>query len=106
MFLEIINISNLTESTHKGHYYRLIQLKSDKGEFFRMFLDPTFRNYARWKRYLKVGNRLMGNFIFKTPDILDADSYIFLLDGKKLKEMEASKPPKTLEEASKLGIFG
>jgi len=106
MFLEIIHIGKLTESKIKGHSYRLVNLKSDKGEFFRMFLDPQYRNYKRWSRYLKVGNRFGGNWKFKSTDILDADSFFFLMDGKKLAEYEKSKPPETLEQMSRLGIFG
>lgn len=106
MFLEIIKIGELEESKIKGHSYRLISLKSDKGEFFRMFLDPQYRNWKRWRRYLKVGNRFAGNFRFKSHDILDADSYFFLMDGKRLEESEKSKAPETLEECAKLGIFG
>ena len=40
-------------------------------------LVPKFRNYARWKNFLKVGTKLKGLYL-KRSDTVDADSMISL----------------------------
>jgi hypothetical protein len=107
MFIEITKISELQPSERqKGHYYRQVYFKTKEGKTLWTYLDPYDRNWHRWRKWLKIGNRLVGDFKMINKSVVDADSYFFPITASKVKEMEKSKPPETLEQAAKLGIFG
>lgn len=53
-------------------------------------LVPTFRNYSRWKDFLRVGN-VLANLYLKKDNTIDADSFPRFV-GRKEKEPEEVPP--------------
>lgn len=75
-------------------YFELYMLEGKK--FAKTDLVPTFRNYKRWKDYLKIGTVLEGLRIKTDGKVftVDADSYPTLVSW--------GEEPKIVPEQSKL----
>lgn len=104
MMVELIKLLPPQESRNGGTFIR-VEFKSQDGKFYKMDLVLGFRNFQRWKKWLKVGNRF-GNVFLRDKETIDADSWFIRIDAKKAREIEASKSPDTLKKMSEMGIFG
>ena len=98
MIAEIIKIHDPKQSVN-GNVYRRVELKDNQGNWFKTDLCPDYRNWERWKKYLKVGN-LLGNLVIKGPDTIDADSRPIMITGrrKEIELMPTEKIKKTINE--------
>ena len=94
---EIIKILPLQKSRNGNTYWR-IEFKMDDGSWMKTDLCPDYRNWNRWKKLLKVGNKL---FNLKQKDYLtiDADSEPYLLRGERAKSFADV-------DLAKMGVFG
>ena len=77
------------------------KMKRGEGDYFWAKTDivPTFRNYANWKPFLKVGT-IVGDLILKKDNTVDADSKPTPFLGKdttaeeeKVEEITKEEPP-------------
>jgi hypothetical protein len=73
MICEIIKILPITKSVNGNNYIR-VEMKDQLGNFYKTDLCPNYRNYKRWKKFLKVGT-LIKHLIIKDEKTVDADSY-------------------------------
>jgi hypothetical protein len=70
---EITNILPVAKGkTHAADYYR-VTFRLEDGSWAKTDLCPTFRNYARWKPLLRVGQGLDG-LKLRRPGEIDGDS--------------------------------
>ncbi len=79
---------DVTKKSHTGDYKR-IYFELENGKFAKTDLVSSFRNYARWKPFLKVGVTL-GNLIIKEVGkvtTVNADSFPMLIS-----DIEIIKP--------------
>lgn len=76
MQAEIIKIDPPQKSRNGGTFIR-IYFKLKNKEWAKMDLVPGFRNFKRWKSFLKVGN-IVGNLEMKDEKTVDADSLVRL----------------------------
>lgn len=82
MLAKIIKIDPLKASRNNGQAFRRVYFRikekvdSEKSIWGKTDLVPTFRNYARWKDLLVVGN-ILGGIRLKKKDEVDADSPVF-----------------------------
>jgi len=81
MILEIIKILPLKMSRTEGVYFR-VEFKGDNGRWYKTDIVPGYRNFKRWERVLKVGNRVF-NLQLKDSMTVDADSQVMLLTGRR-----------------------
>jgi len=95
---EIIKIEKEKRSRNGGKYIR-VHFKLENGKWAKMDLVPSFRNFARWKEILVVGN-LVGNLRMKDEITVDADSWPKLLFGK-FKRSDLS-----IKKLAELKVFG
>jgi len=100
MIGEIIKVLKTKKSSNPNDCYIRVEFKMEKtGSFAKTDLVPTYRNFARWHRIIKVGN-LIGNLWMKDDKTIDADSRpIKMSRAEQTKEL-------TVEELSRLGVFG
>lgn len=70
-------------------------LKSEKSFWAETDLVPTYRNYARWKDLLVVGN-ILGGINLRGKQQIDADSPIKLVGTAKIREDEENHLQTTL----------
>lgn len=93
---KIIRIDDMKSSRNKGHAFKRVYFKVaskdklDEFQWAKTDLVPTFRNYARWKDLLVVGNVLSG-IILKDPVTVDADSTPVFIQNNALKSDEKQK---------------
>lgn len=103
MILEIIKINPLKNSRNGGSYLMIEMKDPETKKWYRTYACPGFRNYRRWRRVARVGNYIrIKNLLLKSDDIIDADSYPEIVDG----QLAGSGSKYTMEELSKLGVFG
>jgi hypothetical protein len=100
MIAEIIKILSPTQSRNGNAYIR-VEFKDELGNWLKTDLCYDYRNWSRWKKLLKVGNRLF-NLRQKDSQTIDADSYPHLLEGRKINKIIM---PKTDEEWCKAGYI-
>jgi hypothetical protein len=103
MLAEIIKIEE-GKPSKKSEKFIQVNFKFEDKSFGMTFLVENYRNFKRWKRFLKVGNILANLKILKEKDgvkIVDADSFPFLFSGEKVKKVKLSP-----ENLSKMGVFG
>ena len=99
MIAEITRIDHIKNSRNFGELFIRVHFKLEGGGWAKTDICPGFRNYSRWKKILRVGNRLF-NLRMLDGQTVDADSYPRLLEGRR------KYPQPGLEELSKLGTFG
>lgn len=95
MIGEIIRIWSLKKSRN-GNSYRRVEFKMEDNSWAKTDLCPGYRNYDRWKKYIKVGTVLSG-LILKEKGCVDADSFPKKVDPA---------PKMDNESLAKMGIFG
>lgn len=78
MLAKINKIDQLKSSRNAGQTFTRVhlQIKNLDGSYSYAHTDlvPTFRNYARWKDLLRVGN-ILGNLTQLKNGKIDSDSY-------------------------------
>ena len=70
---------------NKGEYFHLVKFEMLDGEILNpsMHLVLSYRNYKNWESVLVVENIVGGlRFIKKYPMNIDADSPVYLVNGK------------------------
>ena len=89
MIGEIIKILPLKKSRNEGDYKR-VWFRMEDRKVLKTDLVKGFRNYWRWQKLLREGNRLFNLKIKKTKDgeMVDADSWPMLLNGQKISKDE------------------
>jgi hypothetical protein len=97
MIGEIVRIDPLKRANKKkgAKSFRRVYFKMSDGSWKKTDLIPGFKNYNRWKPFLKVGIKLIG---LKEKDrvTIDADSLV----------REHMTEDEELEMLTKLGVFG
>jgi len=84
MILEIIKIIPFKKSCNEGEVYlRITFLDRLNNSWYKTDIVPGFRNYQRWKKIARVGNKLF-NLQLKDAMTIDADSYPILLEGRRM----------------------
>ena len=101
MWGEISKIEEVKNSRNVGNKFIRVHFKLENGKWAKTDLVPGFRNFRRWKRLLKIGN-VIGNIRLKNKDTVDADSFVFLFIGDKVKDEHKLAE----EEMMKMGVFG
>lgn len=71
---EIIKIDQPKESRNKDVAFRRVYFKMEDGSWAKTDLCSSYRNWARWKDLLVIGNALE-NLIMKDKDTVNADSF-------------------------------
>ena len=74
MWGEIIKIDKAKKSKHPGDEFVRVYFKLENKKFAKMDLVSTFRNFARWKGLLRVGN-FIDNLRLRDEKTVDADSF-------------------------------
>lgn len=92
MIAEIIKILPIKKSQTEGAYIR-VEFKGENGSWYKTDLVPGYRNYIKWAKVLKVGNRVF-NVELKDSQTINADSQVMLLTGQ-----QASRRSKKTQEA-------
>ena len=91
---KIIKIDQLKSSHNSGQAFTRVYFKVKRGigDFIWAKTDivPTFRNYARWKPFLQVGNILDG-IRLKKNDTVDADSMPSLVRKEEVEKTQEDK---------------
>jgi len=91
---KIIKIDQLKSSRNSGQAFTRVyfKVKQGVGDFIWAKTDivPTFRNYARWKPYLVIGNILDG-LKLKGNDTVDADSVPIFVRKSDIEEVQEDK---------------
>jgi hypothetical protein len=82
MFGEIIKILDPKQSRN-GNTYRRVEFKMEDGGWAKTDLCYDYRNWDRWRKVLRVGNKLF-NLRMKDSITVDADSLPLLLEGRKV----------------------
>ena len=82
---KIIKIDIIKRSFNEGEAFKRIYFLDEKKKWFKTDLVPTFRNYHRWQKLLKVGNVLF-NLRLKGEDTIDADSFPILKENENIKQ--------------------
>lgn len=101
MIAEVIKILPYQKSVNGNSYMRIF-LKTDDGSFLKTDICPGFRNFKRWRKVARVGNKL-ANLKLKDAWTVDADSTPLLLTGRQvLKQTEEDH----LKELAQQGVFG
>ena len=101
MIGEIIKILPFKKSRNEDETYLRVEFKMEDGKWAKTDLVPSFRNYWRWKRVLRVGN-VVRNLKMRDKITVDADSFPQLVVGS----LVGSGSKFTLEELNKMGVFG
>lgn len=94
------------KSVNGNSYLRIFMLLED-GRFVKTDICPDYRNYLRWKRIARLGNKIrIENFEFKDNDFtVNADSWPYLIEGKLRGSGEKMKLQE-LKKLFRLGVFG
>ena len=91
---KITKIDYLKSSRNAGQAFTRVYFKVKRGvgDFIWAKTDivPTFRNYARWKPFLTVGNILDG-LRLKGNDTVDADSVPELVSKAEVEKVQEDK---------------
>ena len=74
MWGEIIKIDKVKKSKNTGEKFIRVYFKLANGKFAKMDLVPFFRNFARWKMFLRVG-AFVDELRLKDEKTVDADSF-------------------------------
>ncbi len=98
MFGEITRVDQFKRSRNEGDIFIRVTFKMEDGGWAKTDIVPTFRNYWRWRKLLRVGNTLF-NLTLKDPETVDADSKPYLLEGRR-KDTNLE-----LEKLARLGVF-
>jgi len=89
MIAEIIKIHEPKQSVNGNTFIR-VELKTDGGTWYKTDLCHDYRNWHRWKNYLRVGN-VLGNLILKDSETIDADSRPIFITGRRTKKMDSDE---------------
>lgn len=91
---EITKIHQTKESRNRGTVYLRLTFNMFKNDgttyWAKTDLVSSFRNYARWKALLQVGN-VLGNLDMKDDNTVDADSFPRLVRTNQPKEKPAEQ---------------
>lgn len=91
---KITKIDTLKSSRNAGQAFLRVYFKVKRGvgDFIWAKTDivPSFRNYARWKPLLEVGNILDG-LILKADNTVDADSRPELVSKAEVEKVQEDK---------------
>jgi hypothetical protein len=98
---EITKIDPWKKTSDGRSVYRRVYFNLDDGKFAWTNIVFGFRNYHRWAKVMRVGNKLF-NLRLLDDMTVDADSYPHLLDGRKINKFIL---PKTTEEWCKAGLI-
>jgi len=71
---EIKKIDHIKKSRNPNEAFVRVYFKLENEGWAKTDLVPTFRNYAKWKPLLKIGNYLSG-LKMKDSETVDADSF-------------------------------
>lgn len=74
MWGEIIKIDKVKKSKNTKEKFIRVYFKLANQKFAKMDLVPSFRNFARWKMFLRVGT-FIDELRFKDEETVDADSF-------------------------------
>jgi hypothetical protein len=74
MWGEIIKIDKIKKSKNPEDRFIRVYFKLANQKFAKMDLVPSFRNFARWKQFLRVGT-FIDELRFKDEETVDADSF-------------------------------
>ena len=102
MIAEIIKILDPKQSRNGNAYIR-VEFKDNKGNWYKTDLCRDYRNWHRWKNYLRVGN-VLGNLIGKDDQTIDADSRPIFIQGRR-RIKTAQEEEKELKEMFEKGIL-
>lgn len=75
---EITRVDKIKKSSNGNSFIR-VYFKVDGKDWYKTDICPDYRNYARWKPLLQVGNMLSG-LTAKGDKTIDADSWPKLIE--------------------------
>ena len=91
---KITKIDQLKSSRNSGQAFTRVYFKVKRGigDFIWAKTDivPSFRNYARWKPFLEVGNILDG-LNLKADNTVNADSHPVLVSKAEVEKVQEDK---------------